>query len=78
MADMSPSKAKNLYWGSAPLPAGAECLGEYNGGPGRRGALIRLANGVLVQGNAGVIRTIPSESRRQATQGVQRREKGAP
>ncbi len=39
------------YWGQAPLPDGAEIIGfvERNGDAG---ALIRLANGTYVQGNA--------------------------
>ena len=42
-----------LYWGVMPLPAGAEAIGVVtdNG----TGALIRLANGNYVQGNAGGI-----------------------
>ena len=48
---------KSIYWGPGPLPAGALIIGEYQHGT-RRGALIRLANGNYVQGNAGTIRAI--------------------
>lgn len=52
-----------LYWGIAPLPAGAVAIGtvEITKGRGhyRRGALIRLQSGIYVQGNGGSIRTLP-------------------
>lgn len=47
-----------LYWGVMPLPKGAEALGLVKRETGT-GALIRLANGNYVQGNAGGIRTLP-------------------
>lgn len=47
-----------LYWGVIPLPTGAEALGLVKRDTGT-GALIRLANGNYVQGNAGGIRTLP-------------------
>lgn len=48
------------YWGETPLPKGAEALGTIKrGGELTAGALIRLANGVYVQGNAGSIRSLP-------------------
>lgn len=47
-----------LYWGVMPLPAGAEALGLVKRDTGT-GALIRLANGNYVQGNAGGIRNLP-------------------
>ncbi len=47
-----------LYWGVMPLPKGAEALGLVKRDTGT-GALIRLANGRYVQGNAGGIRTLP-------------------
>lgn len=47
-----------LYWGVMPLPAGAEALGIISRETGT-GALIRLANGNYVQGNAGGIRSLP-------------------
>lgn len=46
-----------LYWGVMPLPAGAEAIGIVTRETGT-GALIRLANGNYVQGNAGGIRTL--------------------
>jgi len=58
MSTMTAEQAKNWYWGGGPLPKGAKCLGVY-AGHGRKGALIQLANGRLVQGNAGSIRTLP-------------------
>jgi hypothetical protein len=53
-----------LWWGMPPLPAGAVALGVVTRHAGLlpgadRGALIRLASGVLVQGNAGAIRGLP-------------------
>lgn len=47
-----------LYWGVMPLPNGAEALGLVKRETGT-GALIRLANGKYVQGNAGGIRSLP-------------------
>ena len=47
-----------LYWGFMPLPNGAEALGIVKRDTGV-GALIRLANGNYVQGNAGGIRNLP-------------------
>lgn len=47
-----------LYWGVMPLPAGAEAIGIVSRENGT-GALIRLANGNYVQGNAGGVRNLP-------------------
>lgn len=47
-----------LYWGVMPLPKGAEALGLVKRENLETGALIRLANGNYVQGNAGGIRTL--------------------
>lgn len=44
------------YWGSMPLPQGAEALGVVTTPNTGKGALIRLANGNYVQGAAGGIR----------------------
>lgn len=55
---MTPEKAKNIYWGASPLPAGAKSLGEYVDDH-RRGCVIELASGAHVVGNAGVIGAIP-------------------
>jgi hypothetical protein len=48
-----------LYWGMMPLPEGAEALGVVRRDVGDSGALIKLASGNYVQGNAGGIRTLP-------------------
>ena len=49
-----------LWWGIKPLPVGAAALGVVTRRrDGSRGALIRLASGQLVQGNAGAIRGLP-------------------
>lgn len=56
-----------LYWGAMPLPSGAEALGIVTHEAGA-GALIRLANGNYVQGNAGGIRSLPQAGVEQALQ----------
>jgi hypothetical protein len=48
-----------ILWGASPLPIGAEIVGIVIEDANRLGALIRLANGNHVQGNAGSIRTLP-------------------
>jgi len=48
-----------LYWGVMPLPKGAEALGFVKRENLETGALIRLANGNYVQGNAGGIKSLP-------------------
>ena len=48
-----------IYWGIAPLPGGAVALGTVTRNETETGALIRLANGNYVQGNALGIRTLP-------------------
>jgi len=48
------------YWGEAPLPDGAEIIGGFSD-RNRAGALIRLASGNCVCGNAGAISNIPQE-----------------
>lgn len=57
-----------LYWGVMPLPMGAEALGLIKRESLETGALIRLANGNYVQGNAGAIRTLPQSEVEQALQ----------
>ena len=57
---MNAEKAKAIYWGTMPLPTGAESLGEYDV-VGKRGCLIKLASGCVVVGNYGVIRCIDKE-----------------
>lgn len=47
-----------LYWGVMPLPDGAQALGTVSRESGT-GALLKLASGAYVQGNAGGIRTLP-------------------
>lgn len=47
-----------IYWGTMPLPQGAEALGTVKRDTLESGALIRLSNGNYVQGNAGGIRTL--------------------
>ncbi len=49
-----------LYWGAMPLPAGGESLGTVTRDGYDTGALIRLASGQYVQGNAGSIRSLDS------------------
>lgn len=56
-----------LYWGVMPLPEGAEALGTVARDTGT-GALIQLASGNYVQGNAGSIRTLPQVEVEQALQ----------
>ncbi len=46
------------YWGEEPLPKGAKLIGGYSD-KNRAGALIQLANGRMVCGNAGAISNIP-------------------
>ena len=53
-------KTGKLYWGEMPLPEGAELLGTVTGETGETGALIRMARGNLVQGNAGAVRSLPN------------------
>jgi hypothetical protein len=57
-----------LYWGVMPLPEGAEALGLVKRENLETGALIHLANGNYVQGNAGGIRTLPQSEIEQALQ----------
>ena len=56
-----------LYWGVMSLPVAAEALGIVTRETGT-GALIRLANGNYVQGNAGSIRNLPKHEVEQALQ----------
>lgn len=48
-----------LYWGPGPLPNGATAHGTVTREEADTGALIRMATGVYVQGNAGAIRSLP-------------------
>ena len=47
-----------LYWGYALLPNGAQSLGTVQRESLETGALLLLASGVYVQGNAGSTRTL--------------------
>lgn len=53
------TEAGRSLWGFMPLPSGAEIIGTITR-PGETwgGALIRMASGQLVQGNAGAVRTL--------------------
>lgn len=50
-----------MYWGSGPLPHGARLAGTVTRQTGETGALIIMPSGVLVQGNAGAIRSLPQD-----------------
>jgi hypothetical protein len=50
--------AWRLYWGNAPIPAGAQPLGTVTRGLGDTGALLRFANGNYAQGNASTLRAL--------------------
>ncbi len=57
--NLTPEKAKAIYWGPDPLPEGAKCIGGYTDPiTGRSGALIEFSNGIRVLGNTGVLRII--------------------
>lgn len=55
---VNPSGAWRLYWGNGPIPTGAEAAGTIKS-TDDAGALIRLASGAYVQGNAGAIKQLP-------------------
>ncbi len=48
----------HLYWGAMPLPHKGEIIGTVTRRTGEAGALIKMPDGVLVQGNAGAIKVI--------------------
>lgn len=48
-----------LYWGNGPLPAGARAIGTVKRETGDTGALIAMPAGVLSQGSAGALRSLP-------------------
>lgn len=54
-------KVGKMYWGIKPLPVGAKLLGLIELKPNRKGALIRLQNGIFVEGSAGAIRTLEQD-----------------
>ncbi len=66
MLKVSKSGNWKAYWGVMPLPAGAAALGTVTRETGETGALIRLASGNYVQGNAGSIRTLDQRAAEQA------------
>jgi len=47
-----------IYWGYINLPQGAKAIGTITRDNNQTGALIQLASGIYVQGNAGAIRTL--------------------
>lgn len=55
------TEAWQTYWGATPLPEGAIALGVVTRSPGDRGALIQLASGVYMQGNAHALRSLPQD-----------------
>ena len=57
-----------IYWGMGTLPKGAEPIGTVTRETGETGALIRLANGTYVQGNAQAFRTLPQSDVKAALQ----------
>jgi hypothetical protein len=57
-----------IYWGVMPLPQGAEALGTVKRENLETGALIRLASGHYVQGNAGGVRNLSMPEVEQALQ----------
>lgn len=66
MLKITKSGKWQLYWGYAPLPADAEAIGIVQRETLETGALIRLATGVYVQGNAGTIRTLDQRKVKEA------------
>ena len=60
MKTTNDKKLGKMYWGAMPLPQGAELLGTVTRDTGEAGALIKMARGNTVQGNAGAIRSLPN------------------
>lgn len=58
MLKITTSGKWQVYWGYTSLPAGSEAIGTVQRETLETGALIRLATGIYVQGNANVIRTL--------------------
>ncbi len=62
MVETTDDKNKGkLYWGAMPLPKNAEMVGTVTRDNSETGALIKMPTGKLVQGNAGVIRSLPNK-----------------
>jgi hypothetical protein len=53
------AKRGALYWGPGPL-AHARLVGTFKRPIGDEGALIQTSQGILVQGNAGCFKSVPS------------------
>ena len=68
MLEITDKKNWKLYWGTMPLPDGAKAIGiiKRDNVNFPAGALIQLANGNYVQGNAGGIRTLPQRQVKEA------------
>ncbi len=65
MVETTDDKKKGkLYWGAMPLPKNAELVGTVTRDNSETGALIKMPTGKLVQGNAGVIRNLPTISKK--------------
>ncbi|MBT9168973.1 MAG: hypothetical protein DDT19_02325 [Syntrophomonadaceae bacterium] len=57
-----------MYWGAGALPQGAELVGTVTRRGGREtGALIKMPTGILVQGNAGCLRSLPPQMQKMET-----------
>ncbi|MDD4934115.1 MAG: hypothetical protein PHO89_11715 [Methylacidiphilaceae bacterium] len=59
-ADSPSAYLWKTYWGSGPLPAGAEALGVVTDPRGQHGALLKVGFGTLVRGNAGALAALPA------------------
>ena len=64
------------YWGRSPLPTGAQAHGTVCRGI-EIGALIEMPTGIMVQGNAGALRTLPQDQTRRAMDPTPRNEAAA-
>jgi len=73
---VDPAGNWRLYWGRSPLPTGAQAHGTVCRGI-EIGALIELPTGILVQGNAGALRTLPQDQTRRAMDPTPRNEAAA-
>lgn len=51
-----------LYWGARPLPERSKAVGTVVRDNGESGALIEMATGLYVQGNAGALRSLPQRA----------------
>lgn len=69
--------AWRIYWGSGPLPAGAQALGTIRRDIGDTGALLRMPAGNYAQGNAGALRTLDGRKVAAAIEAAEPRRGGA-